>query len=308
MRRRTVPLLAIALGGCAADPSVRYVEASSPQAVAQAGDRLIDSFDLQRNDIHIELRNNAAAGKPPDLDLEVTDMRAEEPELRLMMLRDDKLWTRTSVSLAKVENSDLIDSAGVAVEDRRAELIQTAGAAAKLFASIAPAAGPDSGPREEIKRFEGCGGFPERPCDLMRASEVGVPRAAQKESGPSGLWVTWGPVPATAIPISEFKEQLTSRHVHGLYYSACRSLEISFTYFDLNSTPVREIDFRWKGKIADPRWVDFVRFPRKGSIRMHSQCGVSISNEGDPTQSNAALIGAAIAQAAAVRQAADASH
>ena len=143
MRRGGILGLAMTLTGCAADPSVRYVEASSPRAITQAGDRLIDSFDLQRNEIHIALRDDAAPDKPPNPDLVVTDMRTEEPGLRLMILRDDTLWTRTSVSLAKVENSDLIDSAGIAVEDRRMELVQTIGTAAKVLASFAPAAGPD---------------------------------------------------------------------------------------------------------------------------------------------------------------------
>jgi len=305
MRRGLVLTCLFGLAGCAADPSVRYMEATDPAAVVSAAPQLIDSFYLQQNMVHIELHTVAAPGKPAGADLIVTDSRAEDLTHRLMILRDDNLWTRTTINLSKVENSDLIDSAGVAVEDHRMELIQTIGSAAKLLASIAPAAGPSV---EKIKSFSGCDDFPRTACDLAQPSAAGILKAAETRYSPSGLTVRWGPVAASAVAVSDFTAHLNARHVHGLYYAACRSLEVRFSYLDMSAAGLPLVDFRWIGKIADPRWVEYVRFPRKGGIRMHSQCGVSVTSEADPTQSTAALLGAALNQAVAVKQAVDAQH
>lgn len=312
MRRGLALLCSIGLTGCAADPSVRYVEASSPAAVAAASPHLIDSFYLQKNDVHIALRNNAAAGKPPTYDLVVTDTRAEEPTHRLMVLRDDSVWTRTSINLAKVENSDLIENVGVAVEDHRMELIQTIGTAAKTILPLllAPAAGgPPVVPKLEDRLIAECTDFPKVDCDLPQPADAGIPEAAARRGPDGSLQALWGPVPASAITRQTFIAQLGARHVHGLYYAACRTLEVRYSTEDIRAdAPDTEVHYRWKGKIADPRWVEFVRFPRKGNIRMHSQCGASITSEADPTQSNVALLGAALSQAAAVKQAIDAQH
>lgn len=303
---RRIFLLAglMGLSGCAADPSVRYVEATSPAAVADAAPKLIDSFYLQRNDVGIALHNSAADGKPPNWDLLVTDVRAEEPAHRIMILRDDNAWTRTNVSLAKIENSDLIDSAGISVEDHRAELIETVATAAKTLVPLMVGASPGE---QENQSIPGCENIAMRACTLPQPSELGISHAAATRGDPS-LRISWGAVPASALPTATFIAQLGTRHVHGLYYAACRGLEIrAVGEGPTNGYPQQAI-FSWKGKIADPRWVEFVRFPRKGSIRMHSQCGVSISSEADPTQSTAALITTALTQAAAVKAAIETSH
>ena len=46
MRRGFAPIYSIALTGCAADPSVRYVEEPSATAVAQTSPHLIDSATI----------------------------------------------------------------------------------------------------------------------------------------------------------------------------------------------------------------------------------------------------------------------
>jgi hypothetical protein len=309
MRRGLILLCSIALAGCAADPSVRYVEATSPAAVATASPHLIDSFYLQKNDVHIALHNGAADGKPPALDLVVTDTRAEEATHRLMILRDDSAWTKTTISLAKVENSDLIESAGVAVEDQRMTLIQTIGNAAKTVLPLLVGASlGEINPEDEP--VTGCERFPQEACDLPQPGTLNIGAAAGRQGPKGSLQAFWGPAPASAIPIAGFLAQLGTRHVHGLYYAACRSLEIRYTGEGPASDegPPTVIHYAWKGKVADPRWVEFVRFPRKGNIRMHSQCGVSITSEADPTQSTAALLNEALNQAVAVKGAIDAPH
>lgn len=309
MRRGFILIGAIGLAGCAADPSVRYVEAISPAAVAAASPHLIDSFYLQKNDVHIALHNSAAEGKPPVDDLVVTDTRAEETAHRLMILRDDTAWTKTTISLAKVENSDLIESAGVAVEDQRLALIQTIGNAAKTVLPMLVGASAGEIKREDMP-IPGCERFPREACDLPQPGALGIGAAAGHQ-GPKGWFqALWGPVPPSAIPLADFLAQLGMRHVHGLYYAACRSLEIRYAGDGPPSDegPPTVTHYDWKGKVADPRWVEFVRFPRKGNIRMHSQCGVSITSEADPTQSTAALLNEALNQAVAVKQAVDAPH
>jgi hypothetical protein len=316
MRRECILIVSIGLAGCAADPSVRYVEATSPAVAVQASSHLIDSFYLQKNDVHVELRDGGGTpAKPAPSEMIVTNTRIEDIAHKFLLLRDDAAWTRTTISLAKVENSDLIESAGVEVEDRRMELIQTIGAAAKTLLPILVGASPGR-PDIEDELIAGCDSFPMRACDLPQAAALDVGSAAARRGPKRGLQAFWGPVSPSAIPIADFLAHLDARHVHGLYYASCRSLELRYAGESAtveqgsdDGAKLRidgQIHYDWKGKVSDPRWVEFVRFPRKGNIRMHSQCGASITSEADPTQSNAALLNAVLSQAVAVKGAVDA--
>ncbi|TXC69787.1 hypothetical protein FSB78_01555 [Sphingomonas ginsenosidivorax] len=249
---------------------------------------MIDAFYFQRNAIRMELKNSAAAGTPENLDLVVTNRRVEDRRNRILLLRDDTLWKRTTINLAKVENTDLIQTAGVEVEDRRAAFIQTTGGIVKvvipLVAGMAGAA--DLGAK--------CKAFPTQPCDLDPVRDLAMSKqGGTKTSGTTTL--SWTEVPRSALPAVSFYGGVMSQPSRGLYYAACRGIDIILV------TPTTT--YRWTGKIADPRWLDFVAFPRKGNLRMHDQCGVSTTSEKDPTQPLDTVISAAVTQAIAIKDA-----
>ncbi len=290
-------VLAATLGGCAVNPTVRYAEATSPASVAAVAPRLIDSFYLQRNDVEIAVSVNREKGKDLQPELVVTNRRGEDHRHRIMLLRGDKAWTRTTISLTKLENTDLIETAGVEVEDRRVELLQAVGGVAKTLVALGGSAG-------FIQRADplGCPDFPLSPCELKQPDELGIPKAGATLDTKQHLLVTWGPVPSSAVPSGTFFASLPLAAGNGLYYSACRSLRVELRFDDPKGEG--EVHFVWRGRIADPDWIEFVAFPRKGSLRMHSQCGVSVTSEKDPTRPTDAIISEVLAQALAVKDAA----
>lgn len=297
MRAALIGFCCCVLAGCAVNPTVRYAEAANPGAVSAAAPHLIDNFYLQRNDVVIAIK---AIGDPktaaPEPELVVTDTRTEDQRHRLMLLRADKAWARTTIALTKVENTDLIDTAGIEVEDRRVQLLEAAGGVVKTLIAIGGSAS-GSGQREQL----GCADFPVAPCALKQPAELGIAAAGGSLHGVNGLAVTWGPVPASAVRAADFFARLPSRPTNGLYYAACRSLRVDLDGRDPSGQAA--LHFTWRGRIADPDWIEFVAFPRKGNVRMHSQCGVSITSDKDPTQPVDALVSAAVAQALAIKDA-----
>lgn len=295
--------LVVALCGCAANPTVRYQSLTEGQSLQQISPRLIDTYYLQKNQILLEWKNTAAQGKPPVNELVVTNTRLEDQAHRMLLLRGDQPWTRTTINLVKVENSDLIASAGVEVADRRAELLQSAGTVLKTLAPLG--FGVAGGAPQPLP--QSCQAFPQAPCLLVPSDDLAIEPQSGSVGDPKGLRLSWGAVPPTAVRRDTLLASLNGQRLNGLYYAACR--EFSVTFYQpaaiVNGTSVPAALSTWRGKFADPRWVEYVAFPRKGSVRMHSQCGVSTTSEKDPTLTTDALISAAVTQAMAVKEAID---
>ena len=148
----------------------------------------------------------------------------------------------------------------------------------------------------------GCPDFPLAPCELKQPDELRIPKAGTTLDVKKRFLVTWGPVPSSAVSSGKFFQSLAAAAGNGLYFSACRSLRVELRFNDPKGDG--ELHFVWRGRIADPDWIEFVAFPRKGSVRMHSQCGVSVTSEKDPTRPTDAIISEALAQALAVKEAA----
>lgn len=290
------------LGGCAVNPTVRYQAASDPTAVAGARIDLIDSYVLQKNELRIEFKNTAADGKPPNFDLSVVNTKLEDQSRRLMLLRGDRFWTRTTLNISKVENTDLIASAGVEVEDRRIELIQTGGAILKtLIPFVAGVAGDTPVPV--------CGDFPTSPCSFVPTDELPTMTKDGGRIGDRTMFAfSWGPISSTAEASEKVLPNLSRQRRNGLYYAACRDFVVRYLQIVPAAAGAAQKQakvFEWRGKLADPRYVEFVAFPRKGNIRMHTQCGVSTTSEKDPTKTTDAVVSEAITQAIAVKAALD---
>jgi len=301
----------VVLSGCAADPSVRYQAAASFEDVLTTQSKLIDTYYPQRNELTIAFKAVDAAGKPVAEPLVVVNRRTEDTSKRMLLLRGDPLWTRTTVNLLKVENTDLIKSAGVEVADRRAELITNVASIAKVLIPIA--FGAASGTTTEA-----CGGVD----PSMKTCTWTLPANAGKGAGhqPVGakMTIAWDPVPVTAAPADDARvKALLSKPSHGMFYPACRSVAIYYVPAGARAAAAKDpavkalLDadsslqpaFVWRGKVADPQYLEYVAFPRKGSIEFHTQCGVSVKTEKDPTLSSDALILTSLTQAISVKEA-----
>ncbi|MBR7619968.1 hypothetical protein JKL49_11260 [Phenylobacterium sp. 20VBR1] len=290
-----------------------YRTAESGADVTAVRGKLVDSFYLQSNQLTIEYKNVAAADKPVRDELVVTNKKTEDKGRRIMMLHDDPIWTKTTVNIVKTDNTDLISSIGVEVTDRRSELITNSATVIKTLVPLFAAA---------------AGGTP-KVCDGVDPATAPCVWQPGAPSGPArNLVVKMEPPSKTAIALDDTPtayESVAKGRLNGIYYAACRNLKIS--YFPEATVAAAEAAAKaagkseaagtptaalvWEGKVADPHYVEFIAFPRKGSVTMHSQCGASVTAEKDPTATADALISATVAQAMAIKDAidkADAKH
>lgn len=281
-----------ALSACTVDPTVRYVEATAPGETARQP-KLIDSFYRQKNELTIELKVAKAGDKPPAEPFVVTNRRLEDTTRRVMILGADPFWTKTTINLTKVPDTDLIATASSDVTDQRTEIITNVGNVLKVVVPLAvgAAAKPDGQP---------CDALTVRPCVWALPRDD---RGNKNEIALSpGLTIAWGAAPKTAVPVQDPSYQdFLKNPQHGIFYSACR--EVALTYVSTDAT--NRTVYSWRGKVADPNFVDFVAFPRTGHIEFHSQCGVSVKNEKDSATTADALITAAVTQAVAIKDALD---
>jgi hypothetical protein len=288
----TVLLSAATLSACSVNPTVRYVEALSQGDIArQSG--LIDSFYRQKNELAIQFKPVDAAGKQLADPLVIVNRKREDTTRRIMMINADPFWSKTTVNLTKVPDTDLIASASAEVVDRRAEIITSVGSVLKIILPLAAGAAALPG---EPK----CKSLAVEPC--IWALPVESNSEANHETAAPGLTINWGAVPKTAIAVNDSTyRDFLSKPQKGMFYSACREVALKYVLNDDSNKTV----FTWSGKIADPGFVEFVAFPKSGQIEFHSQCGVSVKNVKDPTVTTDVLVTTAVTQAVAIKDALD---
>ncbi|HEX7913472.1 MAG TPA: hypothetical protein VF534_36030 [Paraburkholderia sp.] len=91
-----------------------------------------------------------------------------------------------------------------------------------------------------------------------------------------------GPVPPDAIPVSKLPTDTT----RNFYYSACRDAAVEVNFGKKIGTATANV------KVSDPRYLQFVRTPWKGSISAHGSCGIPVKSENATADSDAAIVNA----------------
>ena len=286
--RSKAVVLAAACAGCTAVPTVQYREIEKPADL----DGVAGSFYLQRSVITVELKETPAKDKAakPTVDFTVSSSPAEFRAVKYAIKPVNSWRSTTNVTLNKVANTDLVSSADVEVTDNTAKSInEYGGAIAKLIGTaavlIAALPGADclpaksdavklnlSYPQGDTETFAGAGGSKCITVALKDLPTDALPRESIKQSGD------------------------TSR----FYYAACRDAEVRV---EQRSGPLTGTV-----RVADPRFVQFVQFPAKGSVSMHSACGVSVKTDKPAGDNTAAIVDALATQGKAIKDAIDAAN
>ncbi|MCU7247252.1 hypothetical protein [Pseudomonas koreensis] len=279
------------LSACAVDPTVRYVEAITPGETANQP-KLIDSYYRQKNELIIELKVAKKGEKPPADPFIVTNQRLEDTTRRIMIISADPFWSKTKINLTKVPDTDLIATASSEVTDQRNEILTSVGSVLKILLPLAIGASSDN-------KYP-CVALTDGSCVWNLPANSSQAKGEQSLS--KGLTVEWGSAPTTAIPVKDpsFKEFM-NKPQHGIFYSACREVTVRYASADANNN----IKYVWRGKVADPNFVDYVAFPKTGVIEFHNQCGVSVRSEKNSVVSTDTLITTAVTQAVAIKDALD---
>lgn len=271
--RRTLAGAGIALGvallaGCAV-PSARYnvYSAESRRSAVKADE---DVYALTKTLLKI---SEGSIDEEGNRTFNVEVVRAESPDV-MFGVTPKRRWhgVVTTLSIAKVENTSLVESITSEVKDGRVAFVKSA---AKLLgvATGVPEDAALGGTAPEAPRIH----------DLQdRLAATSAETIAEISLG-EGLELTVLPVPYDALPIRELNVQDFSRM---FIYSACRQATLRVTADD----NVSIMQFA----VADPRYVQMVAFPRKGKITAHSECGVSVAPENVELTSDIDVLTAAL--------------
>lgn len=277
------------LAGCTVNPKATIVQVNNGEQVLQRQQDSVATFYMQASRLDITFKNTADEGKAAKWAFTVANTPIEATGRRFMLLQHSNLLSRTTLVVAKRPNTDLISSVGSEVADNRIALIQNIASVAKVVVGLAVST--NVAPLQAFTtRFELT-----QPGDFQTATSATSGWLAWKHKDHDTLTIQIGEAPVTALA---YNPTLLRAKMGGLFSSACRPVIVSYT------APNRAA-YEWRGKIADPESVEFAALPRKGKVEYHDQCGTSITNEKDPTATPDAVIAAAVAQAAAIKEAYD---
>lgn len=288
IQRMLVPSLLAALAGCTVLPSVEYRAVDGPQSM----EGMTDSFYRNRSQIEVAVQ--------PSGEVTIVSKPAEYRAEKLGIKARADWRSSTKVNLTKVENSDLVSAAGIEVTDNTAKMITDyGGAAVKL---IGLAVGVSSKAGEPPCLVPG-------PAVLIDASAPGTyngnfpgdPPKLENIGKPDNkgcIRVTLRELPKDAMPASMIPKDTPT---HNFYYSACREALVEVLAGNGTRAGARTV------RVADPSHVQVVQFPAKGTIKMHSECGVSVVTDSVAQDNGAAVATALAEQAKAIKEAIEAA-
>lgn len=290
--------LLLILTGCNAVPVVRYskIDAGHPP------NDVTDSF--YRAQSRISLNKTVVESEKTKKKTEQYTIAsapvAYEDDYKIGIRPDNSLRVTTKINITKIENTDLVATVGVETTDNTVSLINQVGGvlvkAATLFATTTPAAGI---PAKEVRKI--CVEDDEFPIQiLIDANELmaGIEKTIPVVNRPC-IELKVAAKPKDAVKTSE--TQMFAGPTSNYFYSACR--EATVTYF-LDEKKVKR--FSKIVRIADPTHLQAVQLPYKGSVTMHSECGVSVKTESTSPQNSIAIIDAVAGQLKAFKDAVDA--
>jgi hypothetical protein len=276
-----VSLLCTALSACAADPSVRPV-------LIRAGTDIrndqFDSYALQQS-IAVIRENTTGEGANRRTTLVSSYERRDHPGLRIALVASDPIGVRTQLTIKRYDNTDIPEVVTVGVEDNRVALINQVGG---FIGTVVGAAVGFSGSSDAT--------FPLR-INLSEAlGTTANPDAHTVHNTDLRYQILFEEVSPDATPTAHMP---LGQAGPWFFYAACRTAHVELFR---NGEP-----HRFTFRVSDPNFLQRARLPYKGTITMHSQCGASVAGqmEGDGAGSAISIAAALVAQAQAIRDAAD---
>ena len=277
--------------GCTVIPTVQYRAIQSEADL----DGLTDSFYRDSTEIQV----SRAASRIAVKDEKGTDLQDSQRDYSIVARRTPyigqklgikaiKNWrSSTLISINKVDNTDLVKSIGVEVSN---EVVKSINALGGVVVSVIKSTALDEAGKAE-------------PCMKAGSSiTISLPEDLDKpivkpNSETPCVEIVIDALPVDAIKATDIPLSKDSNHY---YYSACRDATVNIKSGGGEVTTGRV-------RIADPRYLQKVQFPVKGTLSMHSNCGVSVKTDAHATNEGPAIIDALVAQAKAISDAVEAS-
>jgi hypothetical protein len=264
--------------GCAAHPQLEQIAVDSDAAAVP---NAYESYTLQSSEVTLKLVNNSIG-----FDNAVVDAKNN---VLFQIFLDDPFYQTTVLSVAKRPGTSTISNAGVFVVDDRKDLIQAAGTILATAVRFG-AAGSGTNVASLPLRFR---------VDSLLNKPIRNAYDIESDSDHQGVQYRVGPVSHDAVPLADILAR--GRHrFDGLYFSACRDLEVVVTYdtarqgSDAGETHRDTVHV----KVADANFVTPRQFPNNGSIISHDgTCSTSTTRNtpgGTPLAGIAASLAAQI--------------
>ena len=216
---------------------------------------------------------------------------AVDIQTRFMLRQDDAFGVDTHLSVTKIDNTDLLSSIGTEVEDKRVKYVEALGSLATgVIGTMALMEGSEL--PISIDSYK-----------ILKNSEVarndGTVYAIV--TSPDGtqtihLQAKFGPIKDDAIDNLVFANKAHEHAQETIFHSACRSVTVLF-----DDGPLAGQQF--SATVADPRYVETVKLPKKGSVVFHTACGANTASSPSGTSSTLDVVNAVIAQSKTVREA-----
>jgi hypothetical protein len=285
---------AACLAGCAALPEIQYVNISKPADATG----VIDSFYLAQSEITIDGTAAAKAGESPTLT--VTSKPVEYTNFKIGIVPSKSIHTTTTISITKRDNTDLVSTIGVQTTDNTLTIIQDVGAIAVKAFALAPAFAPAArAPSAEAPtRQTACiADIANLPITIdIPASKLKETAAISQHFDTKGtpnangcIAVALGTLPPDAIPVESIPYGVSTSNY---YYAACRDATLTID------------KAKYVVRIADPYYVEFVQLPFKGQVKMHTQCGISVTTDQSASDvTGTQIVNALLVQAQAIKDA-----
>lgn len=264
---------AIAVTGCAT-PNVRY-GSFTQDAPRSSLNPHADTYMLSKTMLSVSRKPIGEDGLQESFD--VTLRRIEDPARSFAITPWNRYGVTTRVSLAKVDNTQLVQSVAVSVEDKRKEYIGQAFKLLGTLSGIAPQGAPaaDVAPRfpAEIDTLDW---LTKSNCLRRSCPKMQVLDAATNGAGATLLV---SDVPPDAMDVNAVVGDLSK--AGGVFIVAsCRQATLRVVPAGSDDDLVTHFS------LADPRYVQLIGLPAKGQIVAHSECGYSVVPENVELQSD----------------------
>lgn len=300
MRKTHVAILSslAILAGCSAQPKALYQSPPANGSTIGSNQEYVGDweglpkFTLAKSQLVFNYGDKEKKTNPQMVSVPSEAESYGDAQTRFAIRQDDTWGVDTHLKVTKLDNTDLLASIGTEVEDKRVKYIEAASAVAVGMLGAVALAETDKDLPLSIDSYK-----------LLRESSVhrNSGEAYGTVTAPDGktsfkFVADIGPIKQDALPTSTFAAEANGTAQPTIIHSACRSITVTFSDGPLGGQ-------QFSATIADPRFVQTVKYPEKGSIEFHTACGANTTSSASGASSSLDILNALIAQSKTVREA-----
>ncbi|MBO8136512.1 hypothetical protein [Dickeya fangzhongdai] len=285
------------LSGCAVKPEVSYqiIQGDKPAGEKLLDKKISDSFYLASSSVIFEPEyEKKSNGENGALKYKVTVLNHDYKKFKVGISPKESLFTKTNISMSKIENTDRVKDIGVDTEDNREKAVKEFGALAIAVTKFIPIPLSSTNNNKTVQT------------KIVETKTVDIDDKILNENGKSidlsdgySAEIALGSVPVDAISadwvVPSLPENL-DKIKHHFIYASCRDGVIKVK----KAGAVEETVYV---RVNDPRYLQAVALPVKGKVTTHSQCGVSVVTEKNSQSTDTAVLTALLNEMKEVKDA-----